>query len=120
MGWIRTNRRDERVVPRRWRGVRLLKLLVGAGLAIHVVVALLLVGPNPALFHVAAMAWSRAPAAEQGMRVAVYRYDEPSGKGWRHTVPGAFAQTGHSEHLARGVCGLECSEGRDLHPRLSV
>ena len=92
MGSIRTNRRDEGVVPPRWRGVRLLKLLVGVGLAIHVVVALLLVGPNPALFHVAAMAWSRAPAAEQGMRVAVYRHDEPSGTGWRHTVPGAFAQ----------------------------
>src|SRR6185295_16914791 len=92
MDWFRTNRRDERLVPRRWRGVRLLKLLVGVGLAIHVAVALLLVGPNPALFHVAAIAWSRAPTTEQGMRVAVYRYDEPSGKGWRHTVPGAFAQ----------------------------
>ena len=71
--------------------MRLLKWLVGVLLGLHLLLALLLLGPYPTLFRGAALALSRTSAAPGGMRLAVYPHLEPSGKGWRHFTPGAFA-----------------------------
>jgi lysophospholipase L1-like esterase len=72
--------------------LRLLKGIVGALLGLHLLLALLLVGQYPALLRGVALTLAHAPSTEHGMRLAVYRHVEPSGKGWRHSVPGAFAQ----------------------------
>ena len=74
------------------RGVlRLLKWFVGVLLGLHLLLALLLLGPYPVLFRGAALTLSRTSVAPGGMRLAVYPHLEPSGKGWRHFTPGASA-----------------------------
>jgi lysophospholipase L1-like esterase len=69
------------------------KWTVAALLGVHLLLAALLVGRYPVLFRgVAFVADRTMPAHQRGMRLAVYRHAEPSGKGWRHSNPGAFAQ----------------------------
>ena len=75
--------------------MRLLKGIVGVLLGLHLLLAVLLVGQYPALFRVAGLLLAPASSTQHGqsgMRVAVYRHGDPSGRGWRHVVPGAFAQ----------------------------
>jgi lysophospholipase L1-like esterase len=66
-------------------------------------VAVLLVGRFPALFRGVAFVVERtAPTGVRGMRLAVYRHAEPSGKGFRYSNPGAFAQLDVSNRSLEG------------------
>jgi lysophospholipase L1-like esterase len=79
-------------MPRQPSVLRLLKWFAGAGLGLHLLLALLLLGRYPALFRGAALVLSNTSATPGGMRLAVYRHREPSGKGWRYFTPGALAR----------------------------
>src|SRR5262245_17623613 len=61
-------------------------------LVLHLVLAALMVGRNPPLFRGVTFLADRATRGDQpGMRLAVYRQVQPSGKGWRHSIPAASA-----------------------------
>ena len=79
--------------PRRASALKLAKRFIGALLGLHLLLAALLVGPHPALFRLAGvLLFPLAAGPEHGMGVSVYRTVDPAGSGWRHVVPGGFAQ----------------------------
>ena len=92
------------------RVLKLLKWSVGVFLSLHLLLLLLLLGQYPALIRLAVLVLSQT-STQEGMRLAVYPRPQPSGRGRRQFVPGAWASIAlpHASLEAYGIWDVRSS-----------